>query len=201
LYKDRTINWDDMAANRNSRYYSQTYEPVDNPGHPEHLGQPETSHQPDGDYQDYETYRGFKTVSDLDITEPPSGLPPRQAKVKNRRKLYMIGLAVLVCVIIGVAVGLGVGLTHKSKAYDYTPAKGDLYVTDSRSFGKGATHENPINVTDGTGAGVDEYTYYDGPAKNFPDFANWISFEDMWNKNLQFFKTSCHANGFGKDQT
>jgi hypothetical protein len=106
-----------MAANRNSRYYSQSYEPVDNPGHPEHLGQPETSHQPDGDYQDYETYRGFKTVSDLDITEPPSGLPPRQANGKNRRKLYLIGLVVLVCVIIGVAVGLGVGLTHKSNAY------------------------------------------------------------------------------------
>jgi hypothetical protein len=189
-----------MAANRNSRYYSQSYEAVDNPGHPDHLGQPETSHQPDGDYQDYETYRGFKTVSDLDITEPSSGLPPRDTKSKSRKKLYIIG-AVVLCVIIGLAVGLGVGLTQKKDTYDYTPAKEDAYVTDSRSFGKGATKESPSNVTDGAGAGTDEYTYYDGPAKNFTNATDWISFGDMWNNNLNFFKTSCHANGFGKDQT
>jgi hypothetical protein len=147
-----------MAANRNSRYYSQSYEAVDNPGHPDHLGQPETSHQPDGDYQDYETY-----------TEPSSGLPPRDTKSKSRKKLYIIG-AVVLCVIIGLAVGLGVGLTQKKDTYDYTPAKEDAYVTDSRSFGKGATKESPSNVTDGAGAGTDEYTYYDGPAKNFPQF-------------------------------
>jgi hypothetical protein len=191
-----------MAANRNSRYYSQSYEAVDNPANPAHLGQPETSHQPDGDYQDYETYRGFKTVSDLDIAEPSPGLPPRQSHPKNRRKLYIIvGSVALVCVIIGLAVGLGVGLTHKDTAYKYVPAKGDAYVTDSRSFGKGATHESSSNVTDGIGAGKDEYTYYSGPAKEFPPFSDWISFEDMWKNNLQFFKTSCHANKFGKDQT
>jgi hypothetical protein len=190
-----------MAANRNSRYYSQCYEPVDNPANPAHLGQPETSHQPDGEYQDYETYRGFKTVSDLDITEPSNGLPPRQSKPKNRRKLYIIIGAVVLCVVIGLAVGLGVGLTHEDTSYDYVPAHGDAYVTDSRSFGKGATHENPSNVTDGTGAGKDEYTYYSGTAKEFPPYEDWISFEDMWKNNLHFFKTSCHANKFGKDQT
>ena len=191
-----------MAANRNSRYYSQSYEPVDNPANPAHLGQPETSHQPDGDYQDYETYRGFKTVSDLDIAESSPGLPPRQEQPKNKKKMYIIiGVAVLVCVIIGLAVGLGVGLTRKDDSYDYVPAKGDAYVTDTRSFGKGATHESPSNVTDGIGAGKDEYTYYSGPAKNFPSFSDWISFEDMWNNNLNSFKTSCHANKFGSDQT
>ena len=113
----------------------------------------------------------------------------------------IIGVAVLVCVIIGLAVGLGVGLTRKDDSYDYVPAKGDAYVTDSRSFGKGATHESPSNVTDGIGAGKDEYTYYSGTAKDFPPFSDWVSFEDMWKNNLNFFKTSCHANKFGSDQT
>lgn len=194
-----------MAANRNSRYYSQSYEAVDNPANPEYLGHPESAHQahqPDGgEYQDYETYRGFKTVSDLDIAEPGNDLPPRQKRNPNRKRLYIIGAAVAACVIIGLAVGLGVGLTQREKPYDYVPAKGNATVTDSRSFGKGATHEKSSNVTDGIGAGKDEYTYYSGPSDKFPPFSDWISFEDMWKNNLNFFKTSCHANGFGKDQT
>ena len=193
-----------MAANRNSRYYSQSYEPVDNPGHPENLGHPETSHQPDGSgYQDYETYRGFKTVADLDIAEPAAGLPPRQPKGINRKKWFIIGGVAAACIIIGLAVGLGVGLTqNKDVPYDYTPVKGDLKVTDSRPFSRGgATRADPAKTDDGNGAGKDEYTYYDGPATNFPNATTeWISFEDMWAGNLHFLKNSCHANGHGKNQ-
>lgn len=193
-----------MAANRNSRYYSQSYEQVDNPGHPDYLENPASSHQPEGTYQDYETYRGFKTVGDMDVAEEPSaGLPPRQQKAGwSRKRKFIIAGAVAACVIIGLAVGLGVGLTQGKDSYDYTPVKGDLYVTDPRPFTQGgATHEDPSNVTDGIGAGEDEYTYYSGKADQFPNVTEWISFEDMWNKNLQFFQTSCHQNGFGKDQT
>jgi hypothetical protein len=194
-----------MAANRNSRYYSQSYEPVDNPGHPENLGHPETSHQPDGSasYQDYETYRGFKTVSDIDIAEPAAGLPPRNKKGINKKKWFIIGGVAAACVIIGLAVGLGVGLTQKKDVpYDYVPVKGDLKVTDSRAFTRGgATHADPAKTDDGNGAGKDEYTYYQGDYTNFPNATTeWISFEDMWAGNHHFFKTSCHANGFGKNQ-
>ena len=106
LYIDRSIDQDNMAANRNSRYYSQSYEAVDNPANPSQLGHPETAHQPDGgEYQDYETYRGFKTVSDLDIAEPGNDLPPRQSKRNSRKKLYII-IAIAACVVIGLAVGL-----------------------------------------------------------------------------------------------
>lgn len=191
-----------MAANRNSRYYSQSYEALDNPANPQSLGHPETAHQPDGgEYQDYETYRGFKTVSDLDISEPGHGLPPRQQKGRRWGKFYIIGGIVAACVIIGLAVGLGVGLSNREKPYDYEPAHGNATVTDSRSFGKGATHQPSSNVTDGIGAGKDEYTYYSGKAVDFPDPSKWVSFEDMWKNNLHFFKTSCKANKFGSDQT
>lgn len=192
-----------MAANRNSRYYSQSYEQVDNPGHPDYLANPASSHQPEGTYQDYETYRGFKTVSDMDVSDGPSGLPPRQPKQLNRKKWIIIGCVVAACVIIGLAVGLGVGLTQgKDDAYNYTPVNGDLYVTDSRAFKNGgATKEDPSNVQDGTGAGKDEYTYYSGTWDKFPNHTEWISFEDMWNGNLGYFQTSCHENKFGKDQT
>lgn len=190
-----------MAANRNSRYYSQSYEAVDNPANPSHLGHPETAHQPDGgEYQDYETYRGFKTVSDLDIAEPGNDLPPRRAQKNSRTKLYII-IAVVACVVIGLAVGLGVGLSNREKPYNYEPAHGNATVTDGRSFGKGATRQPSSNVTDGIGAGKDEYTYYSGTSDKFPAFSEWVSFEDMWKNNLHFFKTSCHANKFGKDQT
>lgn len=183
-----------MAANRNSRYYSQSYEPVENPA------QVHTADGPEGNFQDYQDYHGFKTVSDLDISEP---LPPRTQKPRwTRRKLIIIGGAVAVCVIIGLAVGLGVGLSQdKDEPYTYTPVKGDLKVTNSGAFGQGATRDDPAKTDDGIGRGKDEYTYYSGPADQFPNATDWISFEDMWAGNLHFFKNSCHANHFGKDQT
>lgn len=105
------------------------------------------------------------------------------------------------CVIIGLAVGLGVGLSHKSKPYNYTPVNGDKQVTSGKAFGNGATRSDPARLDDGIGPGKDEYTYYSGKASEFPDPKDWVSFEDMWAGNHYFFKTSCHANHFGKDQT
>ncbi|KAM0715170.1 hypothetical protein Q7P37_009635 [Cladosporium fusiforme] len=183
-----------MAANRNSRYYSQSYEAVDNPAQP-YVSRPESS-----TFQDYQDYQGYKTVSDLDISEP---LPPRSEKAPwSRRKIYIIAGAVAACVIIGLAVGLGVGLTQRNKdePYTYVPVKGDLQVTNDAAFGHGATREDP-DKDDGIGAGTDEYTYYSGNASAFPDPKDWVSFEDMWAGNIHFFRTSCHANGHGKDQT
>lgn len=183
-----------MAANRNSRYYSQSYEAVDNPAQP-FPSRPESS-----TFQDYQDYQGYKTVSDLDIAEP---LPPRQEKAGwSRRKIFIIAGVAAACVVIGLAVGLGIGLTRdKDEPYTYVPVKGDLQVTNEQAFGNGATHDDPSKTDDGIGAGQDEYTYYSGNASQFPDPKNWVSFEDMWAGNIHFFRTSCHANKHGKDQT
>lgn len=186
-----------MAANRNSRYYSQSYEAVDNPAQP-YVSRPESS-----TFQDYQDYQGYKTVSDLDISEPEP-LPPRKQNAGwTRRKIFIIAGAVAACVVIGLAVGLGVGLSqrNKDKPYTYTPVKGDLKVTNEAAFGNGATHEDPSNEDDGIGAGKDEYTYYSGNASNFPDPKDWVSFGDMWAGNIHFFRTSCSANDHGSDQT
>lgn len=183
-------------ASRSSRYYSGTYSSVPNPENAQHAGE--------GQFGDYEDYQQFQKVQDLEFAEPQSTLPPRTRRQgwsqwTGRKKLMVLGGAVLAVIVIGVAVGVGVGLgTEKDQPYTYVPAKGDLKVTNDAAFEQGgATHADPSNTNDGIGAGEDKYTYYSGPASNFPDHTKWISFENLWAGNLHSIKTSCKTNHHG----
>ena len=79
-----------------------------------------------------------------------------------------------------------------------------MHVTNVKAFQSGgATHDSPTDSTqDGIGAGSDTYKYYTGGPENFPDpETEWISFEDMWNANMNTLQTSCGYLGEGDDNT
>lgn len=185
-------------ASRNSRYYSGSYASVPNPENEHHAAAGE------GQFGDYEDYQQFQKVQDLEFAEPQSTLPPRTRRQgfsqwTGRKKLLVLGGAALAAIVIGVAVGVGVSLgTKKDEPYTYVPAKGDLKVTNPVAFEQGgATNADPSNTADGIGAGEDKYTYYSGPAANFPDHTKWVSFENLWAGNLHMIQNSCKLNNHG----
>jgi len=128
-------------------------------------------------------------------------LPRRDPPTKkNKKKTIIIASVVALIVIIALGVGIGVGIAQ-NKPYKYTV----LYnqVSNETAFTDGgATYSSPwTNVSDGIGAGKDEYTYYSGPSTNFPPASSWVSFENMWAGNLYTLQHACKNLNAGDDDS
>lgn len=121
----------------------------------------------------------------------------RRQTQRTKYIIYGSVAAFIILLIIIIAVAASVA---SSESFSYTPS--DVRVTNRRAFlTGGATHKNSSDVTNGIGAGKDVYVYYEGSASNFPSAATWVSFEDMWNANLETLQTSCGILGYGSDNT
>jgi hypothetical protein len=51
---------------------------------------------------------------------------------------------------------------------------------------------------------VDSYNYFSGnghPSQGWPDFAQWGSFDELWNQNAPVMAQSCGWNGWGADNS
>ncbi|KAK3721949.1 hypothetical protein LTR37_002765 [Vermiconidia calcicola] len=142
-------------------------------------------------------------------------LPPRPAKRawytgamaggmswwnRQTRKMKYILMGSVAAFIILLIIIIGVAAAVSSNNFNYEPL--DVQVRNPISFETGgATREQPQSNTTGVGAGQDVYTYYSGDASNFPTSDQWVSYEDMWKKNLNTFRTSCGYLGHGADNT
>jgi hypothetical protein len=195
---------------KNERYYSAQYSVVD---------EPSASNLELNQYADPNQHldAGSRTVTPApntaytaynpDAHNPAYGYEDDHNSLKAgpkpgwswKRKIIVFGgIAAFLVIAIAVGVGVGVALGTKS-TYDYAPSTAQ--VTNETAFGEGATKQSSSNVTDGIGAGKDEYTYYSGTASNFPNVSSWISFEDMWAGNLYKLQNSCKTNGVGKNNS
>lgn len=137
--------------------------------------------------------------------QAPEDEPPRRRRCctcfggwSRRRKWIVIGGSIAAAVLLIILIA--VAATLAGNKYDYEPS--DAKVTNAAAFQLGgATRDNPDDVTDGTATPVDEYTYYQGPASDFPDPSKWISFKDMWNGNLNTLQNSCEWLDVGKNSS
>ncbi|CAK4031070.1 Hypothetical predicted protein [Lecanosticta acicola] len=116
-----------------------------------------------------------------------------------RRRWAVCGSAILATIILVVIVVVAVVVSRNSKA-TYTPSSAQVNNTAAFLSG-GATHDSVNDTKDGIGAGTDTYRYYQGNATNFPNQTLWVSFEDMWNANLDTIKQSCGWLKYGNDDT
>ncbi|KAF2773388.1 hypothetical protein EJ03DRAFT_265228 [Teratosphaeria nubilosa] len=118
---------------------------------------------------------------------------PPSRWTKKRKGLIFGGVAAAIIVIaIGLGVGLGVGL---SSGGSYSFTKSTAQVTKATAFTQGgASRKDVRNVNDGIGSGKDTYKYYSGTWERFPKATDWISFQDMWEGNLNTIKTSCRLD-------
>jgi len=60
---------------------------------------------------------------------------------------------------------------------------------------------NNGNTNDGGSATNTPYTYYSGPASNFPDPSEWVSFDAMFEANRPIMSQSCGWNNWGPDNS
>lgn len=193
------------------RYYSQSYEPVDNPFSAE-IDEPSPGienpfYPPSGNDRNV-ALEDFHSKDRTAGRSPQTAYNPlyndqsdlkKPSRQRNgwsrRRKLIIFGGVALALIIIAIVVGVAVSLSKKSKPFNYTPS--NAQVTSEAAFNSGgATHQDPSNTADGIGAGQDEYTYYSGDASQFPDSSKWISFENMWDGNYYNMMHACKYLGY-----
>ncbi|USW50358.1 Putative transglycosylase SLT domain 1, Lysozyme-like domain superfamily [Septoria linicola] len=106
----------------------------------------------------------------------------------------------LIVLIIIIAVAVTVS---KKKKFSYTPST--LQVNETAAFASGAATRNSVGDTkDGIGAGRDVYTLYTGNATKMlaeVPSSKWVSFEDMWNNNLDTLQNACGWLKYGENDT
>jgi hypothetical protein len=111
-------------------------------------------------------------------------------------------LVVLALVVLVVVIVVAVMMSRKEK-FNYTPSS--LQVIEPAAFTSGAATRNDVNDTkDGVGAGTDSYTTYQGNATKFlidVPSSKWVSFEDMWNNNLETLQNACGWLSYGEDDS
>lgn len=115
----------------------------------------------------------------------------------RRRKCWVISGLIFSLILLIVFIAVGVTLSHR---YTYTPSTAQVNNTAAFTSG-GATRKSVNDTSDGSGAGQDVYTYYHGPASNFPPSERWIDFDAMWKANLNTFQNSCGWLNEGPNNT
>ena len=168
--------------------------------------QPSYSHNP-AYHQHAHSNSGedFQPLAD-DYEEPKSFPAPTSPQkkwyqIQWTRKRKIIAWSLLGVLLVIIAIVVGVVVFFQETAFTYTPST--VHVTNNAAFASGgATKSNPYKSNnDGIGAGSDVYTYYTGDASKFPASDTWVSFEDMWNANLNTLKTSCGTLNEGPDNS
>lgn len=117
----------------------------------------------------------------------------------RRRKCVVFGSVTLSIIILIIIIALAATLTQKG-GFKYVPSTAQVNNTLAFESG-GATRKSVNDTTVGIGKGSDSYTYYQGNASNFPSADKWVSFDDMWEANLDTFKHSCGWLDRGDDNT
>ena len=122
--------------------------------------------------------------------------PPHWSR---RRRLIVWGSALASVILLIIIIAAGVTVA-KRNSFRYVPS--DAHVTNAAAFTSGGATRRSVNDTeDGIGAGRDKYTYYSGEADLFPPHNEWVSFEDMWQANLETLQSSCGWLDVGPDNT
>ncbi|KAK6426149.1 hypothetical protein LTR95_016152 [Oleoguttula sp. CCFEE 5521] len=191
------------------RYYSQSYDLVDNPAnntapsHPTPL--PVHSAVNDADYEDYSNYQKQNPDHD-DFDLPPRPAAPRRSQGRGwslRRKIVIWGGVALLVILIIAAIAGGVSASKKGDGdngpWTYVPFKTDAKVTSQLAFGNGSATNNILDQ-DGV-AGKDEYVMYSGDWKEYPEKEKWITFERLYYGNLANMETACEVNKVGKNNS
>ena len=212
-YHGRALSYDSERQQPEHNYSRPTsYQPVYTNDAPPTSYQPEhTNNIPTNTYQPQypnTTRSAAYAMSENDDFESlKQRSRPRPAKSprtypwthwSKKRKWIIFGGSAAALIILIIIIGVAVAVSNKS--YSYTASPKSVTNPEAFTFG-GATHSNPNNTQDGIGAGVDEYTYYQGDSSNFPPYTSWVSFEDMWNSNLPMLQTSCSTLDAGADNT
>ncbi|KAM0717549.1 hypothetical protein Q7P37_007401 [Cladosporium fusiforme] len=117
----------------------------------------------------------------------------------RRRKCVVFGGTAVSIIILIIIIALAVTLTQKG-GFKYVPSTAQ--VNNTVAFDEGGATRKSVNDTSiGVGKGTDKYTYYQGKESNFPSSDKWVTFEDMWEANLDTFKYSCGWLERGDDNT
>lgn len=87
------------------------------------------------------------------------------------------------------------GRRHSHRLAKKSAFGAGMQVTNKMAYSK-----NTI-MDDGCGPGADTYTFYSGPASNFPTTDKWVSFDDMFNANIPLMQGSCVWNNWGPANT
>ncbi|KAF2170466.1 hypothetical protein M409DRAFT_19287 [Zasmidium cellare ATCC 36951] len=115
-----------------------------------------------------------------------------------RRRWCILGS--IAATLIGLIIIIVVAVVVSRNQFSYTPSTAQ--VNNTAAFASGGATQSSVNDTrDGIGAGTDAYKYYQGTASNFPNHTLWISFEDMWNNNVNNIQQSCGWLKYGADDS
>ncbi|SMQ56076.1 unnamed protein product [Zymoseptoria tritici ST99CH_3D7] len=112
----------------------------------------------------------------------------------------IIKKSLALCLFAGiVAMTVALCITFVPKAMkmhcnECTTAK----VLNKDAYKHGGASNHPTKMNKGS-EGKDEYNYYSGTYEDggWPKKQDWISFENMWNNNIDKMKSSCGAHHFG----
>ncbi|KAF7186000.1 hypothetical protein HII31_12663 [Pseudocercospora fuligena] len=117
------------------------------------------------------------------------------------RKCCVISFVVFLVLILAVVVPVAVVASKNN--FSYTPSTAQ--VNETAAFTSGAATRDSVNNTkDGIGGGQDVYTNYKGNATKMLaelPVAKWVSFEDMWNNNLDTLQNSCGWLDYGENDS
>ncbi|KAK4495003.1 hypothetical protein PRZ48_013330 [Zasmidium cellare] len=115
-----------------------------------------------------------------------------------RRKWCILGS--IAATLIGLIIIIVVAVVVSRNQFSFTPSTAQVNNTAAFTAG-GATQSSVNDTRDGIGAGTDAYKYYQGDASKFPNNTLWISFEDMWNNNVNNIQQSCGWLKYGTDDS
>lgn len=148
-------------------------------------------------YEDFETLKRPSKPSFFS-RQMATGTAWWNRQTKKMKYIILGGIAAVIVILIII---IAVAASLSGSDFHYTPSYAK--VTNQTAFDTGgATNDNPYqHLQDGIGAGTDAYTYYQGPAANFPTSDKWVSFEDMWNANKPVIAQSCGWLKEGPDNT
>lgn len=102
----------------------------------------------------------------------------------------------IIATIVGVCAVYIPKHNHSGKINDGLPT-----VTNKDAFENGGAAKANAKEHDGKEDSKDQYTLYQGKWNNFPKKDDWISFDHMWESNLETIKTACKDHGWGENNS
>lgn len=115
------------------------------------------------------------------------------------RRCTVLSLIIISVVLLVIIIAVAAVVSKQGK-FEYKPST--LQVNNTYAFSSGGATRNSVNDTkDGIGAGTDAYTYYQGNFTHFPESSKWVSFEDMWNNNVNSISQACGWLNYGEDDS
>jgi hypothetical protein len=111
--------------------------------------------------------------------------------------------------IVALILGLGIVATIAACCAIYIPRRlhskeiddGLPKVSNKDAYKNGGATKHPTKTDVGKAEGQDHYQLYQGDWTQFPDKDEWVTFDHLWDSNLQLIKTACTDHQWGEDNS